>query len=176
MDDPTATAAADAREADPDTLQPFYVADGLRPEDSIGLLMRRALTSIAAQVDRRLVGSDLTQAQWVPLYKIHRCGALPAAALARELHLDPAAVTRALDRLEAKQLVRRVRSSSDRRVVMIELTDTGRDAAAVVPGVLAEVLNRHLAGFSQAEWHTLVELLQRVVANADAMRDSCCNP
>lgn len=154
----------------------FYRPDALRPEESVGLLMRRALTSIAAQVDRRLVAHDLTQAQWLPLYKLTRCGALPAATLARELHLDPAAVTRALDRLEAKQLIQRQRSSSDRRVVMVDLTDAGRQAAEVVPGVLADVLNRHLAGFSEAEWLSLVALLQRVVANADTLRETPCTP
>jgi len=79
-------------------------------------------------------------------------------------------MTRALDRLEAKGLVARVRSSEDRRVVNLELTDAGREVAAVVPAVLAEVLNLHLAGFSHDEWRALLGMLKRMRANGDALR------
>jgi DNA-binding MarR family transcriptional regulator len=114
----------------------------------------------------------LTHAQWVPLFKLAHgeCGTV--AELARTLQSDPGAMTRALDRLEAKGLVARVRSSEDRRVVNLELTDAGRDVAAVVPAVLAEVLNLHLAGFTEAEWRSLLGMLQRMRANGDVLRSA----
>jgi len=81
-------------------------------------------------------------------------------------------MTRALDRLEAKGLVRRERSEQDRRVVNLELTDEGQRLAGVVPAVLAEVLNVHLAGFSHEEWQTLLKLLRKMIANGDALKDT----
>jgi DNA-binding MarR family transcriptional regulator len=80
-------------------------------------------------------------------------------------------MTRALDRLEAKGLVLRERSTEDRRVVHLRLTEEGRKIARKVPPVMAEVLNQHLAGFSEAEWKQLLALLARMVANGDALRD-----
>jgi DNA-binding MarR family transcriptional regulator len=156
----------------PDAAAPaFYRPETLDAERSIGLLMRRALQSVVQTVDRQLVEHDLTHAQWVPLYKLYRGECATMAGLARDLQIDPAAMTRALDRLEAKGLVRRARSEQDRRVVRLELTDAGRRLAPQVPAVLSQVLNAHLAGFSEAEWETLIDLLQRVVANGDALRD-----
>jgi DNA-binding MarR family transcriptional regulator len=154
----------------------FYRADTLRADDSIGLLTKRATLSIVGQVDRRLAPHDLTHAQWVPLYKIAKGDCSTMAELAREVALDPGAVTRALDRLETKGLLRRVRSEDDRRVVKLALTPEGEQLAHLVPAVLAEVFNAHLAGFSKAEWQTLVSLLQRLVANGDAMRESKDDP
>lgn len=148
----------------------FYRADTLSSDDSVGLLFRRVLASLTQEVDRRLAPHDLTHAQWVPLYKLFRGECATMAELARDLQLDPAAVTRALDRLEAKQLVRRERSQQDRRVVHLQLTAEGRRVAPLVPAALAEVFNAHLAGFSAAEWATLVELLQRMLANGEALR------
>jgi DNA-binding MarR family transcriptional regulator len=106
----------------------------------------------------------------VPLFKLAHgeCGTV--AELARTLQSDPGAMTRALDRLEAKGLVARVRSSEDRRVVNLELTEAGREVAAVVPAVLAEVLNLHLAGFSKDEWRALLGMLKRMRANGEALR------
>jgi DNA-binding MarR family transcriptional regulator len=148
----------------------FYRADSYSPEQSVGLAMKQVMGSIMSQVDKRLVEHDLTHAQWVPLFKLAHGECATVAELARTLQSDPGAMTRALDRLEAKGLVARVRSSEDRRVVNLELTDAGRGLAEVVPGVLAEVLNLHLAGFSEAEWRSLLSMLGRMRANGDALR------
>jgi DNA-binding MarR family transcriptional regulator len=154
----------------------FYASEGWAPEDSVGALMKAVMASITLQVDRRLVEHDLTHAQWVPLFKLAHGECQTVAELARTLQSDPGAMTRALDRLEAKGLVARVRSSEDRRVVNLELTDAGREVAAVVPAVLAEVLNLHLAGFSKEEWRALLSMLKRMRANGDALRAAANNP
>ena len=155
---------------DPYPRADFYSAEGYTQEESVGSVLKCVVGSITSQVDRRLVDHDLTHAQWVPLFKLAHgeCGTV--AELARTLQSDPGAMTRALDRLEAKGLVARVRSSEDRRVVNLELTDAGREVAAVVPAVLAEVLNLHLAGFSREEWRALLGMLKRMRANGDALR------
>lgn len=150
----------------------FYKAGSFKQEDSVGFLMRQIMSSILTQADRRLAEHDLTHAQWVPLFKLAHGECSTMAELARTLQQDPAAMTRALDRLEAKGLVQRVRSSSDRRVQNLELTEPGREVAAIVPGVLSDILNLHLAGFTHAEWRTLVDLLTRMRANGDAMRQA----
>lgn len=150
----------------------FYSADSYCQEESVGAAMKAVMALILQQVDRRLVDHDLTHAQWVPLFKLAHgeCGTV--AELARTLQSDPGAMTRALDRLEAKGLVARLRSSEDRRVVNLELTEAGREVASVVPAVLAEVLNLHLAGFTEAEWRSLLGMLQRMRANGEALRAS----
>jgi DNA-binding MarR family transcriptional regulator len=95
---------------------------------------------------------------------------MTVAELARELQMDAGAMTRLLDRLEKKGLCKRVRSTEDRRVVMVELTPDGEAAAELVPGVLSEVLNSHLAGFSKTEWQALMTYLRRMIDNGEAMR------
>lgn len=79
-------------------------------------------------------------------------------------------MTRLLDRVEAKGLVRRVRSQEDRRVVNLELTEDGAEVAARVPYVLADISNTLLEGFSESEARTLQTLLQRLYENARALR------
>lgn len=149
----------------------FYCASNFDPERSVGLLMRRVLHSIVQQVDRRLSAQDLTHAQWVPLYRLMCSQSSTAAALARDLQADAGALTRAIDRLQAKGLVQRERSTTDRRVVQLVLTDAGRQMAGQVPAVLSEVLNAHLAGFSLTEWQTLVGMLQRMQCNGEVLRE-----
>lgn len=148
----------------------FYRTDNYQPDESAAYLMRRILTCMAAEVDEALEPRGLTHAQWVPLFKLHLGTAGTVAELARECQLDTGAMTRTLDRLEAKGLVTRVRSSSDRRVVNLELTKEGREAARHIPTVLCKVQNAFLQGLSIEEWQQLKDLLRRVLANGLALQ------
>lgn len=152
----------------------FYSADGYCANDSVGYLMRRVLLALTQDTDKRLEPHGLTHAQWGPLFMMRKAGSATVAELARELQMDPGAMTRLLDRLEAKGLCKRVRSTDDRRVVNLALTDEGEKAAAKVPVALAEVMNAHLSGFSKTEWKTLKGLLQRMLDNAEVCRDARC--
>jgi DNA-binding MarR family transcriptional regulator len=154
----------------PDRIPSFYRPDSYKPEESVMYLMRRITTAVALEVERQLEPLDLTNAQWVPLFKLHQGHASTAAELARDCHIDAGAVTRMLDRLEDKGLVRRVRSSEDRRVVRLELTDEGRAKAQNIPAVLCQVQNAHLRGFSRDELDTLKGLLRRVMGNANELQ------
>lgn len=160
----------------PDTPQPtappqFYDTTRLVPEESVGYLMRKVMSSIRTQADAQLSTHDMTYAQWLPLFKLSLCTTAPTVAgLARDLETDPAAMTRVLDRLEAKGLVARERSTTDRRVVQIALTPEGQAVAARVPPVLAEVLNGHLSDFTHEEWQQLLHLLRRMLTNGEARR------
>ncbi|CAN7434561.1 MarR family winged helix-turn-helix transcriptional regulator [Acidovorax sp. LjRoot194] len=145
--------------------QGFYSPSHLEPEESVGYLMRKVMSSIRTQADAQLSTHDLTYAQWLPLFKISRCDQTTVASLARDLETDPASMTRAMDRLEAKGLVVRERSTTDRRVVRLTLTPDGDQVASRVPAVLADVLNVHLSDFSHAEWQLLLSLLRRMLVN-----------
>jgi DNA-binding MarR family transcriptional regulator len=148
----------------------FYQAGGYCTEDSVAYLMKRVLASFIQQAELRLEPHDLTHAQWQPLFKLRQGKSTPVADLARELQMDAGAMTRLHDRLEKKGMCKRVRSTEDRRVVNVELTAEGEAAALLVPGVLSEVLNAHLAGFSKTEWQALMGYLRRMLDNGEAMR------
>jgi DNA-binding MarR family transcriptional regulator len=143
----------------------FYDLDNYRPDDNVGYLMRLILSSMAHDIDAQLAGSDLTNAQWLPMLKLHQGHASTVAELARACNLDTGAMTRLLDRLEAKGLCKRIRSETDRRVVNIALTENGREVAHGIPQVLCSVLNQHLTGLNVDEFSNLKNLLQRVLSN-----------
>lgn len=150
----------------------FYRPGAYRADESVGYLIKRVLSSMVSEIDQRLAAHDLTYVQWLPLYKLAKGEGDTLAALARELDIDPGALTRSIDRLQAKGLLQRERSTADRRVVHLRLTDAGRAVAREVAPVLAAVLNAHLQGFTHAEWQQLINMLRRMLANGEALRQS----
>lgn len=158
------------------TPPPAVSAEGQLPElayrieDSIGYLLRRIVVVMAAEIERQMEPLGLTEAQWKPLLRLYLAGDRSnVAALARGCMLDGGAMTRMLDRLEAKNLCRRVRSQEDRRVVHLELTPEGRAAAAQVPSVLVRVQDAVLDGISPEETDVLRGLLRRVLDNVEPL-------
>ena len=148
----------------------FYKSEGYEPGESVGYMMRRIITLISQGIEREFEPKGLTNAQWLPLFKLHMGHASTVAELARACDLDAGSMTRLLDRLEAKQLVSRTRSVDDRRVVNLELTEAGQAAARDIPGVLCNVQNAHLAGFTEDEWQTLKGFLRRILATAQSLQ------
>lgn len=144
----------------------YYDPLNYTPEESVGFLMRQILLNVATQVETELAHTELTNAQWVPLFKIYNRHASTVAELARVCHMDTGAMTRLLDRLETKGLVQRQRSDADRRVVNIALTAAGTQAAQAIPHALSAVQNRALTGFAPEEFATLQQLLRRMLDNA----------
>lgn len=135
------------------------------PHAQVGRLLKLVFHSLVRSVDARMLPLELTAMQWEPLFLLWLGRADTVAALARECHMDCGAMTRMLDRLEHKELVKRQRSESDRRVVNLALTDKGRETAAAIPPVLRDELARHLQDFSAAETTLLISMLQRMLDN-----------
>ncbi len=148
----------------------IFRPDTWRREESPVYLIGRSFWLLNEEVDISLMPTGLTYAQWAPLLKLYLGQASTMADLSRECQIDAGAMTRMLDRLEAKGLVQRVRSIEDRRFVHIELTKMGCDKAEKIPEMLSKCMNSFLAGFTLDEWNQLKDLLKRLVANGERTR------
>jgi DNA-binding MarR family transcriptional regulator len=106
---------------------------GLSPQlTELGLAFRhvfRTLSRLRGR-DTHLDGSELSYAQFELLIELDERGDLPAGELATAARLTPATVTQMLDHLAACGHVERVRSQTDRRVVVSRLTEQGREQIA----------------------------------------------
>jgi DNA-binding MarR family transcriptional regulator len=109
---------------------------------------------------------EVTAAQLIVIVNLagREC-ATSASELCKGISYDAGAMTRMLDRLEAKGLVRRTRSPDDRRLVNLELTQAGKAAYPRLREVSMRILNRALRGFTHDEAKQLEGLLQRMAHN-----------
>src|SRR5271165_4631227 len=142
----------------------IYDPKTFNPKTAIGGLVSRVKLKLFEAMEAELAPYDITAAQYVILVGLAN-GIDSASGLCKGVSYDPGAMTRMIDRLERKGLVRRVRCPDDRRVVKLALTDEGK---AVYPQLLAsaaEVTNRGVEGFTKSEAQQLEGLLQRILAS-----------
>jgi DNA-binding MarR family transcriptional regulator len=117
--------------------------------------------------DEELGPLDLSAAQFIVIATLALAdSATSSSELCRGISYDAGAMTRMIDRLESKGLIRRSRRPDDRRVVYIELTEEGARAFPRMKALSMGVVNRFLRGFSQTEARQLEGYLTRMLENA----------
>lgn len=142
----------------------IYDPKTYNPKTGVGGLVGRVKLKLLEATERELAPYDISSPQCVILVNLAN-GVDSASGLCKGVSYDPGAMTRMIDRLERKGLVRRVRSPEDRRVVRIVLTEEGKAVYPKIVESAAKVMNRSLKGFSESEVQQLENLLQRVLDN-----------
>lgn len=142
-----------------------YKVDEIQLESSLGYYLTKARNVLVQRTDRAVEPLGLTSQQIGVVLMLASGRASTPFELSRVLSYDSGSMTRLLDRLEKKGFIARSRSETDRRMVKLELTPHGHEAARQLPALGAAVLNEQLRGFSTADHATLIDLLGRFIAN-----------
>lgn len=134
---------------------------------NIGYLIRLNFFSISQMIEAEMEPLGLTASQWHPIAIIGLDKARTPASVARIAEVDTGAMTRTLDRLEKKGFLKRRRSTHDRRVVELELTEKGHTVTEKLMPAVSRALNAHLKGFTNEETTLLISFLQRMQQNGN---------
>jgi DNA-binding MarR family transcriptional regulator len=84
-------------------------------------------------------------------------GPLPISMLAKKIMVNSSTATGIIDRLEKKGFVKRVRISSDRRVITIQLTKRGKDFAEKAPPPVQQKIVDGLKDLTQDDFNQIVD-------------------
>lgn len=122
-------------------------------------------SSLMRRVDRHMQPLELTGMQWEPVLMLWLKRADTVAGLARISQVGFASMSRMLDRLEEKDLLRRERSANDRRVVHLHLTPKGKKIANRIWPIVVQGMHVHLDGFKKEELVQFSDFLGRMLAN-----------
>jgi DNA-binding MarR family transcriptional regulator len=137
----------------------------IRGLDPVSGLLFQLMREMRGAIGRRAAKFDITPQQAFLLVRTLRRPEASPSDLSAEVGTDNAGMTRLVDRLEAKGLVARRNHPGDRRSIMIDLTDSGRELAPNLGPMFAAVERQLIAGFSDEEVSHLKALLRRLLAN-----------
>jgi MarR family transcriptional regulator for hemolysin len=122
---------------------------------TVGQAFNAALGEAGGSIPTWLILSALEWDEWHTQHE-----------LAAALGIEGPTLTRHLDGLERAGLVVRVRDTTDRRAVRVEVTDAGRELHRQLLKAAKAFDRRLRAGFSEEELDGLRALLQRLEENA----------
>ena len=94
-------------------------------------------------------------------------GPLPPSVISKNILVKSSTVTGIIDRLEKKEYVTRVRNSPDRRVINIELTDTGRTLVNSAPSPFQQTIVDGLTRLKSEELEQILAALTKLAHMLD---------
>lgn len=144
--------------------RPYYTVHSLERDSSVGFLVKRCGVLMTQLAEGRFASATpVNFTQWLALITLcNQQGHVSATRLSRDLGHDMGALTRVVDELERRGLLRRERSRKDRRAVEIAITPEGRRVADEAKRVIVELLNELVQPYSLQELETLISLLHRL--------------
>lgn len=131
-----------------------------RLEDQIGFKLRLA-NQKHLEVFARMM-PDVTPTQFAVLAKLMDEDTISQNQLGRLVGMDAATTKGVVDRLRAKGLVRRTKSTSDMRRLDISLTQEGRNFAAQAIETAHRISEVTAANLTRREMERLLELLDKL--------------
>ena len=106
---------------------------------------------------------NLTVPQFGVLEVLNDNGAMPLKKISEILLVTGANITCVVDNLEKEDLVRRVHSKEDRRIINAELTDKGKEKVEAILPSYTKNISSLVSKLSENEQKELVRLLDKMV-------------
>ncbi len=132
---------------------------------NFGLILHDVAHLLRTTFDRRVRHMDLTRAQWWLLTHLYREDGLTQTELADLMEIEKPSLGRLLDRLEAKNWIRRDPDPEDRRVNRVYLTRDVEPMIADMRQQAATLRADALAGLSEKERQRFVDTLLLIKGN-----------
>ena len=137
-------------------------------EDHIVAAIRRIIRAIDLHSRQLLESHRLTGPQIATMRAVQKLDGPTTSALARAVHLSQPTVSGILNRLERSGLVRRERSTGDRRSVVVRLSEAGERVLDEAPSLLQERFREKLGRLEDWEHHWMLAALERIASMMDA--------
>jgi DNA-binding MarR family transcriptional regulator len=134
-------------------------------KDTLGFIICHADLKMKNNLMRKIKSFDITTEQWMIMNRLFEEGGISQKELSERTLKDQGALTRTLDIMEKKGLVKRQINPDDRRSFLIYLTDEGQDVRVQIVPIAEQCIEDAVKGFTEEEVDTLTTLLKRVIFN-----------
>lgn len=138
-------------------------------EISFGYLLSDVTLLFRKHFDRRAVKFGLTRAQWRATKMLYYREGLRQTELAEQLEMEPIAVGRVIDRLQAAGFVERRPDPKDRRAWRLYVTDQARGVIADMEEIALGLRKDATRGIAVPELQQALDVLNRMKDNLQAL-------
>ena len=129
---------------------------------SLPMLLNRSLDAIMPPYRDLFQEFGVTEQQWRVLRVLWEQKHLTSAQISNLTLLPSPSLVGILDRLERKDLVKRLRSTSDRREINITITNLGRELQSKVMPKVKLIQDQTREKLSPTEWKQINNILKKL--------------
>lgn len=129
------------------------------------------MSSIADEQFREIEKlTGLSKNQALTIKSVSNTTSVTVSELAKSLRLNPATMVRILDHLEGLGLISRIRSTQDRRVVNVELTDSATGVSQALRRITRDSMANGFVDVDTARLKDMLDVMSKLTAMFEAAR------
>ncbi|MEV5026155.1 MarR family winged helix-turn-helix transcriptional regulator [Paenibacillus sp. LPE1-1-1.1] len=137
-------------------------------KQSVGYVISNTGRRLNQRLQQLFHEHDITPEQWSLLMCLDEHDGITHKDLAQRTDKDPANITRLVDQLERKALVKRAANPNDRRSQLLYITETGRTSAHELAPIEANYVQQMLTDISDEEIQAFMGFMAKINKNAAA--------
>jgi MarR family transcriptional regulator, 2-MHQ and catechol-resistance regulon repressor len=126
------------------------------------IVLSRAYRAVNEHVNKRIATFGLNPTEFAVLELLYHKGDQPLQQIGGKILLASGSMTYVIDKLEKKELLKRVACKEDRRVTFAQITDKGKELIEEVFPTHQEEINQVMSVLNDEEKAQAIELLKRV--------------
>lgn len=137
---------------------------------TLGYLLSTCNNQLIKLLNRELTiaGLELTREQFVVLSILWKKDSVNQQYLANELQKDKYSITKLIDGLEKRKLVKRISSKEDRRLKLVIVTQKSYDIRPLVNEVMLTTINKSLSNIPESEIEITKSVLMKIISNINS--------
>lgn len=139
------------------------------PTDRFGETLHLTAHQWRLALDRRLRPLGFSRSGWLLLAYLSREDGISHGVLAERMGIEAATLVRLIDRMETDGHVQRRPGTTDRRVKLLYLTDSGRATAARIKSEAAALRGELLTDIEPAQLQATLDLLDQLHARLESL-------
>lgn len=111
----------------------------------------------------KIFGGYIPWNEFIVLRILNRTNKEMVSRVANELNVSNSHITAVTEKLINKGFVTRSRSTSDRRVVYLEITEQGKDLVAKMEGAKKQYLQERFSALSEEEMNIMISISKKLI-------------
>ncbi len=132
-------------------------------DNSLPMMLHRTLDTIIPHYRKVFKEHGISEQQWRILRVLWEVNESTSAELAKRTLLPSPSMVGIIDRMSAKQLVTRQRSSQDRRIVNVSITEKGQALEALLLPKIDAIYEQMMSRCDSASWQTMIDTMQVII-------------
>lgn len=142
--------------------------------DEVGELVQKLVRVFQLFERDQIKVHGFTSSQCYSLIEILKAGSLTMNELSDKMNLDSSTMTRVIDKLVRDELIKRERDEADRRIMLVSLTDKGREAADKLNSSVNEYYKKIISSIPLGKADEVLSAVAILLKAFETANPNCC--
>lgn len=142
--------------------------------DEVGEMVQKLVRMFQLFERDQIKVHGFTSSQCYSLIEILKSGSLTMNELSDRMNLDTSTMTRVIDKLVRDELIKRERDEADRRIVLVALTEKGKEAATMLSSSVNEYYKKIISSIPEGTMDDVLRAVSVLLKAFEKANPNCC--